>query len=46
MDLVVDFGPDQVIIELKLWRGEVEHDKAYDQLLGYLNKKMLIKAIY
>ena len=39
MDLVVDFGREQFIVELKLWRGEVAHEKAYEQLLGYMEKK-------
>jgi len=39
MDIVVDFGSDQFILELKLWKGESEHSKAYDQLLGYLDHK-------
>ena len=39
MDIVVDFGREQYIIELKLWRGETSHDKAYEQLLGYLGSK-------
>ncbi len=39
MDIVVDFGSDQFIIELKLWKGETAQEKAYDQLLGYMNSK-------
>jgi hypothetical protein len=39
MDLVVDFGQDQFIIELKIWRGETAQEKAYDQLLGYMDSK-------
>ena len=39
MDLVVDFGLDQFIIELKLWKGEEEHKKAYAQLSDYLEHK-------
>ncbi len=39
MDIVVDFGSDQFIIELKLWKGETAKEKAYDQLLGYMNSK-------
>ncbi|MDR2649483.1 MAG: GxxExxY protein [Clostridiales bacterium] len=41
MDLVVDYGLDQFIIELKLWYGESAHEKAYDQLTGYLKGKGL-----
>ena len=39
MDIVVDFAHEQFIIELKLWRGEVEHERAYEQLAGYLRSK-------
>ncbi|MCL1919091.1 MAG: AAA family ATPase, partial [Peptococcaceae bacterium] len=39
MDIVVDFGQDQFILELKLWRGESDHQKAYEQLLGYMGSK-------
>jgi hypothetical protein len=39
MDLVIDFGPDQFIVELKLWRGEARHEEAYGQLAGYLDSK-------
>jgi len=39
MDLVVDYGLDQFIIELKLWYGESAHEKAFDQLAGYLKSK-------
>lgn len=39
MDLVVDYGSEQFIIELKLWKGEAVHEKAYEQLAGYLESK-------
>jgi len=39
MDIVVDFGRDQFIIELKLWRGEQYEREAYEQLLGYMDSK-------
>ena len=26
-------------IELKLWRGEATHQKAYEQLLGYMDSR-------
>ena len=35
----MDFGSEQFIIELKLWKGEAEHQKAYEQLLGYMDGK-------
>ena len=39
MDIIVDYGTEQFIIELKLWRGEQKHEKAYEQLIEYLNYK-------
>jgi hypothetical protein len=39
MDLVVDYGNDQFIIELKLWRGKAAHAEAYTQLADYLRDK-------
>jgi hypothetical protein len=44
MDIVVDFGPDQFIIELKLWKGEAAQDKAYEQLLSYMASKSMDKG--
>ena len=39
IDIVVDYGKDQFIMEFKIWRGEAARDKAYDQLLGYMETK-------
>jgi len=39
MDIVVDFGREQFIIELKIWKGEKAEEKAYEQLLGYMETK-------
>ncbi|MDR2712063.1 MAG: AAA-like domain-containing protein [Clostridiales bacterium] len=39
MDVVVDYGCDQFIIELKLWYGDFSHQEAYEQLLGYMVSK-------
>jgi len=39
MDLVVDYGREQFIIELKIWRGEQYEKEAYEQLCGYLVHK-------
>ena len=39
MDVVVDFGSDQYIIELKMWRGEQYMKDAYEQLAAYLDNK-------
>jgi hypothetical protein len=38
MDIVVDYGKEQFIIELKLWHGEKKHEDAYVQLHDYLEK--------
>ncbi len=39
MDVIVDFGPEQFIIELKIWHGEQKHEKAHEQLIEYLTSK-------
>ena len=39
MDIVVDYGRDQFIIELKLWKGKQYNQDAYEQLLGYMETK-------
>ena len=39
MDVVVDFGQQQFIIELKVWRGEQYQAEAYEQLCGYLKSR-------
>ena len=39
MDIVIDYGCDQFIIELKLWKGEAYEQKAHEQLLGYMDSK-------
>ena len=39
MDIVVDFGQQQFILELKLWRGKKYQEEAYKQLCSYLNSK-------
>ena len=39
MDIVVDFNKDQFIVELKIWDGDKTKEKAYEQLLGYMNTK-------
>ena len=44
MDIVVDFGNEQFVIELKLWYGEQAHQKAYAQLSDYLSSKSLKKG--
>ena len=44
MDVVVDYMREQFIIELKLWHGEQAQDKAYEQLLGYMNARHMNKG--
>jgi len=39
MDIVVDFGSQRFIIELKRWRGEQYQAEAYSQLCAYLESK-------
>ncbi|MCL1874169.1 MAG: AAA-like domain-containing protein [Clostridiales bacterium] len=39
MDIVLDYGCDQFIIELKIWYGDSRHQDAYEQLLGYMDSK-------
>ncbi|MCL2159124.1 MAG: AAA-like domain-containing protein [Oscillospiraceae bacterium] len=39
MDIVVNYGRDQFIVELKLWKGKQYELEAYEQLLGYMEGK-------
>jgi hypothetical protein len=39
MDVVVDYGTEQFIVELKIWYGDSSHEKAYEQLERYLKYK-------
>ena len=38
MDLVVTYGNERFIVELKIWRGEAYHQEGVEQLLGYMDK--------
>jgi len=38
-DVIVDYNTEQFIVELKLWYGEASHEKALEQLAGYLESK-------
>jgi len=38
-DVIVDYKTEQFIVELKLWYGEASHEKALEQLAGYLDSK-------
>jgi len=44
MDIVVNFGNEQFIVELKTWRGDIAKEKAYGQLLGYMSTKRADKG--
>jgi hypothetical protein len=39
MDVVIDYGRQQFILELKIWRGETAQERAYDQLRDYMASK-------
>jgi hypothetical protein len=39
MDLVVSYGGEEFIIELKVWRGEAAHRMGYEQLADYLRSR-------
>ena len=39
MDIVVDYGRQQFIVELKRWYGEARQGEGYEQLLGYMGSK-------
>ena len=39
MDVIVVYGKDEFIIELKIWRGEKRQQDAYKQLTDYVKKR-------
>ena len=39
MDVVLLYGNERFIIELKIWRGEKRQSSAYQQLLHYMNTR-------
>jgi len=39
MDITIDYGQEQYIVELKIWRGEKYKKEAYKQLLNYMESK-------
>ena len=39
MDVVVTFGKQVFIVELKVWHGEEREKDAYDQLAGYVKSQ-------
>jgi len=38
MDLVVTYGKQRFVLELKTWKGKLYNDKSVKQLLGYMDK--------
>ena len=38
MDLVVIYDQERFILELKVWKGEIYHQKGVEQLIGYMDK--------
>jgi hypothetical protein len=39
MDLVISYGREEFIIELKVWRGDSAHSAGYEQLAAYLRSR-------
>ena len=39
MDVVISYGHQEFIIELKIWRGEAYQTRSYKQLTDYMNKR-------
>ena len=46
MDIVVDFEGQQIIVELKLWRGEATHEQAHEQLLSCMDSKNINEGFF
>jgi len=44
MDVVVIYGKDKFIIELKKWKGQIYNEKGVHQLLSYMDKANLEKG--
>jgi hypothetical protein len=38
-DIIVFYGKEEFVIELKLWRGQKQEEDAYNQLAGYLESR-------
>lgn len=35
-DVIIDYGGEQIVVELKVWRGNAYHERGEEQLLDYL----------
>jgi len=44
MDVVVTYGKELFILELKTWKGQLYNRQGVEQLLGYMNKKNIDKG--
>ena len=38
-DVIIDYLSEQFVVELKLWYGDVAHEEAFEQIVGYLDSK-------
>ncbi|MCL2283801.1 MAG: AAA family ATPase [Fibromonadales bacterium] len=38
-DIIIDYISEQFVVELKLWYGDVAHEEAFEQIVGYLESK-------
>lgn len=43
-DIIIDYGKEQMIVELKIWRGNAYHERGERQLLDYLDYYHLKKG--
>lgn len=44
MDIQVFYGWEEIVVELKIWHGEKRQQKAYDQLVDYLEARGVDKG--
>lgn len=43
-DVIVNYGGEQMVVELKIWRGNAYHERGKDQLADYLEHYHLKKG--
>lgn len=43
-DLIIDYHGAQFVIEMKVWRGNVYHERGEEQLISYLDHYHLKKG--
>jgi hypothetical protein len=44
MDILITFGKEEYVVELKIWRGPKKEEDAFEQLSGYLDSKRKSKG--